>query len=55
LKKYLEKLANFQSRKSVRQLTTIYQQSTTTSPQKAMIKTRIFAKPPAKTRLSPQE
>jgi len=41
----------FQTRKSVRQLTTIYQQSTTTSPQKTTQKTHIFAKPPAKTPL----
>jgi hypothetical protein len=44
----VENLARFSDPKSVRQLTTIYQQSTTTSPQKTTLKTRIFSKTPCK-------
>jgi hypothetical protein len=47
----LKKVACFSDPKSVRQHTTIHQQSTTTSPQKNHAKTHIFAKPPAKTPL----
>jgi hypothetical protein len=48
-KNKLEKVENFQTPKSVRQPTTIHQQSTTTSPQKTTQKNRVFAKTPAKT------
>jgi hypothetical protein len=47
----LKNVARFQTRKSVRQLTTFHQQSTTTSPQKTTLKTHSFPKTPAKTPL----
>jgi hypothetical protein len=45
----LEKVKNFQRQKSVRQLTTIHQQLTTTSPQSTIKKTQFFRDPPSKT------
>jgi hypothetical protein len=41
-------LARFSTRKTVRQFTTIYQQSTTTSPQKTITKNAFFSKYPVK-------
>jgi hypothetical protein len=48
MKIYFKKVENFQTRKSVRQHTTIHQQLTTTSPQKHHVKNTHFRKTPCK-------
>jgi hypothetical protein len=50
----LKKLENFQTPESVRQLTTIHQQSTTTSPQKNHIKNALLRKTPCKNASPPR-
>jgi hypothetical protein len=47
------KVAFFSRQKITIQNTVTHQQKTTTSPQKTSTKKRVFAKPPAKTRLEP--
>jgi len=54
-KKYFEKVANFPKGKSVRQHTTIHQQSTTTSPQKHHTEDALFRKTPAKAHSTTQQ